>query len=136
MAFADTGLGSDFYPLAASQGAQGQAESPAGPHYEGHRANRGRMTDVFQGMVHWVKKRLPSPGALNYAYSTLALYELNPIGPAVASRKLFRTVQPPQLYMNGQLVGTVGIGGLAAGQYISQPLLDPTSQTYGGVPIG
>ncbi len=110
--------------------------SPAGAHYEGHRANAGRMTDVFKGMYHWIKKQLPSPGTGNYAYSSLALYELSPIGPAVASRNLFQTVQPPQLYLNGQAISTVGIGGLVAGQYISQPLLDPSTQTYGGVPIG
>lgn len=122
----------NYYP---SPEPKGFNASPAGNHSEGHRVNNRRFSDVFEGMFHWVKKRLPSPGTGNYAFSTLSLYELSPIGPAVAARVLFQTVQPPQLYLNGQLVGTVGLGGLVAGQMISQPLLDPATGTYGGARV-
>ena len=37
----------------------------------------------------------------------------------------FGTMQPPQIYFNGQL-GVTGLGGIQAGQVISQPLLDPS----------
>jgi hypothetical protein len=107
-----------------------------GQHSDGHRANRARFADIFEsGLFHWEKKKQLSPGAMAYAFETLALAEFTPIGPSVASRHLFQTVQPPQLYVNNMVVNTTGLGGLYAGQYISQPLLDPSTNSYGGTPI-
>lgn len=110
--------------------------SPAGAHSEGHRADRSRFADIFQNGFHWQKKRLPSPGTGNYAFETLALFETTPIGPAVAQRQMFKVVQPPQLYIRAQAIPVSGIGGINAGQVVLQPLIDPYSGTYGGIPFG
>ena len=115
---------------------KGYGASPAGRHSEGHRVNRRRFSDVTEGNSHWEKKRLPTPGAQNYAFETLALYELTPIGPGVSQRKFFKVLQPPQNYIPAQALTTTGLGGVAAGQVFFQPLLDPYAGTFGGKPIG
>lgn len=109
--------------------------SPAGTHQEGHRANKKRFSDIVKNGLHWQRKRLPTPGAQNYAFETLALFETTPIGPAVAQRKFFKVLQPQQIYFGGITVPITGLGGLAAGQYVMQPLVDPYNNTYGGIPI-
>jgi hypothetical protein len=111
-------------------------EIGGGPHTEGRRMGKGRFSEILVGTFDYIRKRLPTPGIYNYAFSSLQLYEQSPIGPAAAARKNWYITQPPQLYLNGQAVTTIGIGGLAAGQYISQPLLDPNTLTYGGEYIG
>jgi hypothetical protein len=107
--------------------------SPGGLHQEGHRANPKRFSDIFKNGYHWVRKQLPNPGAQNYAFETLALFETTPIGAAVAQRRMFKVIQPPQLYIHGQAVTTSGLGGVYAGQMALQPLYDPNTNTYGSM---
>ncbi len=72
------------------------------------------------------RKALPDPGAQNYAYENLGLFEQTFIGPAVANRGAILPLQPPQVYQ--YFVQTMGgVGGLSAGQMIFQPLLNPYS---------
>lgn len=120
---------SNFIPNAVETG------SPAGAHSEGIRLHKNRSSSIYNtALFHWVKKRLPSVGAGNFAWSSYGLVELSPIGPSVAARNLYHTIAA-QTYVNAQAVNTTGVGGLAAGQYISQPLIDEQNDTYGGVPV-
>lgn len=66
-----------------------------------------------------------SPGTGNYAFESLALNELTPIGPSTNTAGFLKVVQPPQLYVAGRAVPTTGLGGLVAGQVILQPLINP-----------
>jgi len=110
----------------------GMSASPAGYHDNGDRLNPKRFSDIFTGFYHWVKKDLPDPGAQNYAFESLGLTEFTPIGAGVAQRQMFNVLQPPSLFVNGQMLLTSGVGGVAAGQVIFQPLIDPYNNTYGG----
>ena len=101
-------------------------------HNEGARLNKGRFSETFSGINHWVRKRLPTPGAQNYAYESLGLAEFSYAGRATANKHSYRVVQTPQLYVDGQSLLTSGLGGVAAGQIISQPLIDPYNQNYAG----
>lgn len=114
----------------ASPYIHGPDSSPVAPHNDGHR-DCGRFGDVFSGGYHWERKRQPTPGAQNYAFETLELYEETPIGAGVSARQHFRPMQPGQFYVAGQALQLQGIGGLAAGQYVQQPLIDPYNQSYG-----
>lgn len=104
--------------------------TPAGSHSEGHRVNKRRFTSVMIDGYHWMRKRLPGPGAMNYAFESMALAESTPIGPGVAQRQFWATVSPP-LFVNNISAPNAGYGGVATGQYISQPLYDPYNNTYG-----
>ena len=82
--------------------------------------------------AHMFEERLlPSPGALNYAYVNLGLFEQTFIGAGIANRDFLHPLQPPQLYQL-QAVSTAGIGGLSAGQMVLQPLIDPNTE---GLPL-
>lgn len=77
------------------------------------------------------RKRLPSPGAQNYAYESLGLVGFTYIGPAVAARRsahgfygaMFPPLQQPPVYALQQ-AAVAGVGGLSAGQIIGQPLIN------------
>lgn len=69
------------------------------------------------------RKKLPSPGAQNYAYESYGLPEFTFIGPAVANRMMLRPLQPPPVYALQQ-ASVAGVGGLSAGQIIGQPLIN------------
>lgn len=117
----------DQFPLPDKYG------SPAGVHSEGHRANKKRFSDIFSGLHKWTKKRQPSPGAMGYAFETLALPELSPIDHAVCVRKGFSAFAgSPQVYFPAVNVPIAGLGGLVQGQMVMQPLYDPYSNTYAG----
>jgi hypothetical protein len=105
---------------------------PGGTHSEGHRANSRRFTSIMATGYNWVRKRLNGPGAMNYAFDSLALAESSPIGPAVRQRQFWATVSPP-LFVNALGRPTSGFGGVVQGQYISQPLFDPYNNTYGNI---
>lgn len=110
--------------------------APAGAHEEGHRANRDRFADVTKSsFLHWVRKRLPTPGAQNYAFESLGLTEFTPIGAAVGIRRELMKMQPPQQYLSANGVLTNGLGGLVAGQLALQGLYDPNTGTFAGKPI-
>lgn len=105
--------------------------SGAGFHDEGARANRARVADIWEGIYHWTKKRLPTPGAQNYAFESLGLVEFTPIGAGLGNRMQLAVLQPPQVYIQSQAVPTTGFGGPVAGQMALQPLIDPFNETYG-----
>lgn len=72
------------------------------------------------------KRKQLSPGAMAYSFEpnyTLPLQ--SPIGPSVAVRHLRATFQAPQVHVSIR-VPTTGLGGLAAGQMILQPLVKNT----------
>ncbi len=110
--------------------------SPAGGHYEGHRLNPKRFgADIYENQYHWVHKKQPDSGAMEYAFETYAINETSPIDHAVSVRKGFSAFAfSPQVYFPMQTVPTSGLGGLIQGQMISQPLYDPYSNSYSGSP--
>lgn len=67
------------------------------------------------------RKRLPSPGAQNYAYETLGLVEFSPIGPAEMNRLQWQIVAPPPMYA-GLGFWMQGIGGVNQGTIYGYPL--------------
>lgn len=107
--------------------------TPAGPHTDGHRAAGKRFSSIMTDGYTWVRKRLNGPGAMNYAFDTLALAESTPIGPGVRQRTFWATVQAP-LFVTNPLAPYAGLGGVVHGQFIAQPLLDPYNNTYGNIP--
>ena len=113
---------------------QGMNASPAGYHTEGHRMNNpARFADIWKdGFHHWTRKEQPTPGALAYAFESLGLVEFTPIGAGVAQRVQLRPLAA-QSYLPAQLLPLQGLGGIVAGQVITQPLIDPYNQTFGGV---
>jgi hypothetical protein len=120
-------MSGELYPDPTPRGAA------IGPISQGHRANPKRFHDIRENGYRWTKKKLPTPGSGNYAFDTLGLVEFTPIGPSEFVRRELPGLQMPQVYITGQMLTTTGYGGLAAGQIINQPLLDPYSQTVGGV---
>lgn len=106
--------------------------TPAGSHTEGHRANRGRFTSIMTDGYLWVQKRLNGPGAMNYAFDSLALAESTAIGPAIRQRQ-FWNIRPVPLFVGEISRPTSGYGGVAQGQMLSQPLLDPYNNSYGNI---
>lgn len=89
----------------------------------------------------WHKTHQPSPGVMNYAYETLALFPVTPAGPTVNVRQphRFNPLQPLQPVVTN----AVPVQGIptTAGQIFGQPLFDPDTghytrgaQGYGNVP--
>lgn len=107
--------------------------APAGAHTDGHRDNAGRFTQIMIDGYTWVRKRLGTPGAMNYAFDSLALAESTAIGAGIRQRQFWATVQAP-LFIENLSRPTSGYGGLVQGQIYSQPLFDPYNKTYGNIP--
>lgn len=101
----------------------------AGTHSDGLN-DRGRFADITKNGYSWTRKKLPTPGALNYAFDTLALPELSPVGPGIGSVFFFNKTSVP-LYVAANQVVTNGLGGLQAGQFVAQPLIDTYNNSYG-----
>lgn len=106
--------------------------TPAGDHTDGHRANPRRFSQIMSEGMTWVRKQLPGPGAMNYAYDSLALAESTPIGPGVRQRQYWATISAP-LFMPNITRPMSGYGGVAQGQYIGQPLYDPYNNQFGNI---
>jgi len=78
--------------------------------------------------------RQPDPGTDALAYQALGLVEFSPIGWGDHNRMQMLPLQPPTLFA-GRALATSGIGGLAQGQIITQPLIVPQqllSEDLGG----
>ena len=105
---------------------------PAGSHTEGHRTNGKRFTEIMHQGYDWIRKQLPTPGAMNYAFETLALAESTAIGPGIAQRQFWQTVQTP-LFVGEMTRPQSGYGGVVQGQAIYQPLFDPYNNTFGAI---
>ncbi len=106
--------------------------APIGTHTDGHRTNGRRFTQVVSEGFTWVRKQLPGPGAMNYAFDSLALAESTAIGPGVRQRQFWATISPP-LFVNNITAPTSGYGGVAQGQYLGQGLFDPYNNSYAGI---
>lgn len=78
--------------------------------------------------------RQPSPGAMSYAYTNLGLAEFTPIGGGTANRQAFRPLQPPTMFSTLALK-IQGLGGLAQGQVIGQPLANPDNPPGWNEPV-
>ena len=105
--------------------------APSYDHQEGHRTDPKRFPDIVNGTIRWENKQQPTPGALSYAYETLALPEFGVVNAGIISSFLFSPVSSP-LYQPYKSVAPTGYGGLVAGTIMSQPLYDPATNTYGG----
>lgn len=97
-------------------------------------ADANAFEDAPSYRMQWERKPLPSPGAMNYAYESLALAPQSPISGAVEQRQFFRVCSGPQLYQFQ--TGTLNGIPLVAGQAIMQPLYDPSTGYVRGEPIG
>jgi len=79
----------------------------------------------------WERKRLPGPGAMNYAYESQALAPFPVAGPTIAVR------QPRAVFQGQQsmVLQSVSIAGVPtqAGQVLAQPLFDPQTGTATGL---
>lgn len=106
--------------------------APAGVHTDGHRANARRFSTIIAQGYTWVRKQLPGPGAMNYAFDTLSLAESSPIGPGVRQRQFWNKLPTP-LFVPSPTAPMAGLGGVVHGQTISQPLFDPYSNVYGNI---
>lgn len=113
-------------------------DAVAAAHYMGHMADPNRFGVPGAFTYHWVNKEQPTPGALSYAFESLALPEFSPIGPGVHPKNLTlrNATQQPQSYIPNQAVPIAGYGGVLAGTVIMQPLYDPASNSFGGVELG
>lgn len=80
----------------------------------------------------WVRKRMPDPGAENFAYETFELPPQTVIGPAVAVRHPRTATQVgAQPYFPVQHTSLQGIGQVS-GSIKSQPLFNPKYNGYSG----
>lgn len=81
------------------------------------------LADEFYQYIHGLRF---DPGAAGEGFlQPTSLPVISFRGRARVAGQYFKPLQPPQVYFNQQN-GIVGLGGLQAGQIISQPLLDPT----------
>lgn len=103
----------------------------AADHYMGHRADPKRFKDIVNPVQHWVKKEQPTPGALAYAYETLALPEFGIVDSGIGSSYFFKLFQTPS-YQYNKSVPITGLGGIVAGTIVSSPLYNPANNTFGG----
>ena len=107
--------------------------APAGPIDDRVRLDAARMGQP-SAPFHW--KQTPivdAQGIYNYAFDTLGLVEQYPIGAGKECLVMPKVFQTPLFAFAG--VVDVGLGGLVAGDILSQPLFDPQTGTYGGYPI-
>lgn len=81
----------------------------------------------------WVRKRMPDPGAQNYAFESEMLPLQTPIGAGVAVRHPTRPIQNgAQPYFPVQHTSLQGFGQVS-GALVSQPLFNPRFPVYGAV---
>ena len=79
----------------------------------------------------WERKRQPGPGAMQYAYETLALSPVPPSGPSVrVERPLVPIATSPQQYIFAQTLYVQGVP-ITAGQLFSAPLYVPQENSFG-----
>ncbi len=68
--------------------------------------------------------KLPTPGAMAYAYDINSRAQKPLIGPGIGVRRPMRATVPAgqQFY---RMSWVSGLGGLASGNFVLQPLIDP-----------
>lgn len=99
------------------------AASKIGVFWDG-RMDANAPTSVMEGLYSWVRKQLPTPGARNYAFESIALPLYTNIGAATAQRQ-FWGLFAQQKYMPAQALVSQGLGGIQHGQVYTPPLIDP-----------
>jgi hypothetical protein len=76
--------------------------------------------------LHYTERLQPDlAGALAFSYDLYALPLQDVVGPFVAARHSFRMATPPMQFF--QQAPVTGMGGTFTGNFIYQPLLDPTN---------
>lgn len=85
--------------------------------------DNNRFYDQWGVKYVWERKELPSPGAMNYAFETLALAPESEISGAVAQRQQLSLITSGQLYKYQDVV-LQGVP-LVSGQILGQALYDP-----------
>jgi hypothetical protein len=92
-------------------------------------AQPGRLAQMLPRWSCWWghshrATRQPDPGMDALAYQALGLVEFSPIGWGDHNRQQLNPLAGPTLFA-GRALATSGIGGLAQGQFITQPLIVP-----------
>lgn len=83
-----------------------------------------KIDDWYEGFDLLYKERpMPGPGAMNYAYSSLALGMFSPIGRASQAIGGINVYSPAQVY--GMQTQSINGIPLTAGQMALQPLVNP-----------
>lgn len=76
--------------------------------------------------------KMPTPGAMEYGFESEMLAFRPMIGPAIGARSYMRTTTnfgpSGQSYQAAAMNWYAGLGGLASGQVILQPLSNPYDQ--------
>lgn len=84
-------------------------------------------------LMSWFKSvratLLPTPGAMEYGFASEYLVQHPLLGPGIAARRTFRSYQGNQSYQAAMAVAQTGLGGLASGNVILQPLSNPYGQS-------
>lgn len=70
-------------------------------------------------------QKIPTPGAMAYAFESEMLALRPFIGPAIAARFQFRTMQNPQASQIAAVTVLAGLQGVVHGQNLLQPLANP-----------
>lgn len=102
-----------------------------GPKRQTQVVNKPRLVEddgLYQAV--WEAKKLPSPGAMNYAYETLGLAPFSPIGPTIRTRQPIIPMAQQQVVQTGQAVILQGMPTVS-GQLVKGPLYDPATGTVG-----
>jgi hypothetical protein len=84
--------------------------------------SRARKAPFYQ-VVYGTK--IPTPGAMAYAFESEMLALRPFIGPAIAARFQFRTLQNPQASQVVAMTVLAGLSGINHGQSVLQPLSNP-----------
>lgn len=83
------------------------------------------MKMTMQGFFQVVKATImPTPGAMEYSMSDYILAHKPWIGPGIAPNFLFRSFAT-QNYQQQAVAALTGLGGVAHGQNVLQPLSNP-----------
>lgn len=69
--------------------------------------------------------KIPTPGAMAYAFESEMLTLRPFIGPGIGARFQFRTLQHPQASQAVSVVAFTGLTGVVHGQSVLQPLSNP-----------
>lgn len=113
--------------------------------FDGIKARAASTLNLFTGpgsrfnplwALEFKNTRQPSPGAQSFAYTNLGLVEFTPIGGGTSNRAFgsLKPLQPPTLFAD-LAVKVQGLGGLATGQFIMQPLVDPNNPPAWDAPV-
>lgn len=91
------------------------------------------VTTARTPLNSWFKSvratQMPTPGAMEYGFASEYLAARPLVGPGVVFRRQFRVFQGNGSYQAAMAVALTGVGGLASGNVILQPLSNPYGQS-------